>query len=51
MSKGTPHRTIRIESDLWDAAKEAAKERGDNLSDIIRKTLEQYVQDNQEEQQ
>jgi len=43
VSKGTTHRTVRIEDTLWDAAKTAANERGDNLSDIIRKALEQYV--------
>jgi hypothetical protein len=43
VSKGTTHRTVRIEDTLWDAAKTAANERGDNLSDIIRKALQQYV--------
>ena len=44
MSKGTTHRTVRIDDALWDAAKAAAKENGENVSDIIRKALEQYVQ-------
>ena len=43
MSRGTTHRTVRIEDALWDAAKTAAKENGENVSDIIRKALQQYV--------
>lgn len=29
--------------DLWEAAHETAAERGENLSEVIRKFLEQYV--------
>jgi hypothetical protein len=43
MSKGTTHRTVRIEDGLWDAARKAATERGDNLSDIIRQALTSYI--------
>ena len=50
MSRGTKQRNFRAEDELWDRAKEVANQRGDNLSDIIRKALEQYVKDNQEEQ-
>ncbi|MFK5691272.1 YlcI/YnfO family protein [Ornithinimicrobium sp. LYQ92] len=39
----TPQRTIRIPDDVWTAAKEAAAERGENLSDVIRKALVRYV--------
>lgn len=49
MSKGTARRSIRV-GDLWDKAQQVAEERGDNLSDIIRQALEQYVKDNQETQ-
>ena len=42
-SRGTTHRTIRVDDDLWNAAKEAAAERGDNLSEVIREALRQYV--------
>ena len=45
VSKGTTHRTVRIEDGLWEAAKEAAAERGDNISAIIRKALEKYIQE------
>ena len=51
MSRGTKQRGFRCEDELWDKAKEAAGQRGEHLSDIIRKALEQYVKDNQEEQQ
>lgn len=40
---GTPRRTIRVPDNLWDAAAAKATERGDNLSDVIRKALERYV--------
>lgn len=40
---GTPRRTIRIPDDLWDAAVAKAEERGESVSDVIRKALERYV--------
>lgn len=43
MSKGTARRTVRIDDGLWEEAKAAASERGDNLSDIIRAALFDYV--------
>lgn len=43
MSRGTTHRSVRVEDALWVAAKEAAERNGDNLSDILRKALEDYV--------
>jgi predicted DNA-binding ribbon-helix-helix protein len=43
MSKGTTHRTVRIEDGLWEQAKTLAAERGENLSDIIRAALVAYV--------
>lgn len=48
MSKGTTRRSIRV-GDLWEEAQQVANQRGDNLSDIIRRALEKYVKDNQEE--
>lgn len=42
MSKGTPIRNVRVPDEIWDPAKEKAKERGDNLSEIIRKALIEY---------
>ena len=42
-SRGTPKHTIRCSSELWDAARAVAEERGEDLSSVIRKALEQYV--------
>lgn len=36
-------RAVRVEDDLWDAAKRAAEERGDVLSEVIREALKRYV--------
>ena len=35
-------RSVKVEDDLWDAAKAKAEERGDVLSEVIRKFLERY---------
>jgi predicted transcriptional regulator len=43
MSKGTPKRSIRIDDALWDRATEVAAERDDNLSAVVRKALENYI--------
>lgn len=42
--RGTGRRTIRVPEDLWQAALSKAEERGEILSDEIRKFLERYVQ-------
>lgn len=39
----TPHRTIRVEPDLWDAAKRRAAQQGESVSDVIRRALQTYV--------
>lgn len=49
MSAGTTRRTVRIDDGLWDEAQAAASERGDNLSDIIRQALWQYIEQQVEE--
>lgn len=43
MSRGTTHRTVRIDDGLWEAAKESAKNNGDSLSDIMRQSIERYA--------
>jgi hypothetical protein len=43
MSKGTPRRAVRVEDELWDSALGVASERGDNLSEIIRERLREYI--------
>jgi hypothetical protein len=42
----TPQRTVRIPDKTWDAAKATAERRGDNLSEVIRQSLERYVKRN-----
>lgn len=39
----TPIRTVRISDSLWEEAQAAASERGENLSDVIREALREYV--------
>ncbi len=40
---GTPRRSIRVPDELWDAAVAKAEERGETVSDVLRKALERYV--------
>jgi predicted HicB family RNase H-like nuclease len=39
----TPHFTVRVPRDLWDAAKVVAASRGETLSDVVRDCLRDYV--------
>ena len=39
----TPHRTIRVEDDLWRAAQDKARAEGRTVSDVIRDRLKRYV--------
>lgn len=51
MSAGeTPLRSFRAGPE-WDEAQRIAKDRGDNLSLILRDRLRQYIEDHQEEEQ
>lgn len=43
-TRGTTHRTIRIDDGLWEAAKAKAEEEGRNLSEIIREALREYAE-------
>lgn len=45
MSKGTARHAVRIEDELWNAAKQVAAKNGTNLSAIIREALRAYVRD------
>ena len=44
--KRTPHRTIRVPDELWDAARDKAEQRDETVSDVIRAALERYVKRN-----
>lgn len=39
----TTPRAIRIPDELWAAALAKAEERGETVSDVVRKALERYV--------
>jgi predicted CopG family antitoxin len=39
----TPSRAIRIDDDLWSAALTKAGERGETVSEVIRRALRRYV--------
>lgn len=40
---GNPARAVRVEDHLWQAAQAKAHERGETVSDVIRRALERYV--------
>lgn len=37
------NRVVRVEEPLWQAAKEAAKENGERITDVILRSLREYV--------
>ena len=39
----TPSRNVRVPDDLWHAAQAKAAERGETVSDVVRRALERYV--------
>jgi hypothetical protein len=39
----TPARSIRIPDDEWRAAQQRAAERGETLTDVIRRALKRYA--------
>jgi hypothetical protein len=43
MPDGTPLRNVRVADDLWRAAMSKALDRGESLSEVIRRALEEYV--------
>jgi hypothetical protein len=47
VSKGTAHRTLRVEDERWEAAKAKAAERGENLSEILRQRLREYINESE----
>lgn len=44
MTRGTPMRYFRADDELWRTAQTIAAERGENLSDIIRAALKNYIE-------
>ena len=41
----TPNHTVRIDDDLWQAALRKAHDRGETLTDVIRRALVAYLRD------
>ena len=39
----TPHRTIRVPDELWKAAQERARDRGETVTAAIVRALKRYV--------
>lgn len=39
----TPLRAIRISDELWQAAQAKAAEKGETVTDVLRRSLEKYV--------
>ena len=37
------HRMVRVEDELWEAAKAAAADEGTTVSEVIREALRRYV--------
>lgn len=47
---GTRLRNIRVDDELWEAAKSAAESRGESVSDVVRRALVVYVKQARKEQ-
>lgn len=43
--KDNPARTIRVPDDLWNRARERADERGETVSEAVRRFLVRYVKE------
>lgn len=43
MPRGTTLRNIRVDDELWTAALSTAVLRGENLSEVIRRALREYI--------
>jgi antitoxin component of RelBE/YafQ-DinJ toxin-antitoxin module len=41
----TPNRAVRVPDDLWEEAQRVAADRGEPLSEAIRRFLREYVRD------
>jgi hypothetical protein len=41
----TPVRTVRIPDDLWTALRARADERGETVTDVVRRALRRYLRE------
>lgn len=39
----TPHRTIRVPDELWEAVQQVAAERGETVTDVVLRALTRYA--------
>lgn len=39
----TPNRVVRVSDELWQAAQAKAAEKGETISEVVRRALERYV--------
>lgn len=39
----TPLHSFRVETELWDKARDLARENGETIADVLRRALEAYV--------
>lgn len=39
----TPHRSVRVPDKVWEKAKRRAASRGETMSEVIRRLLEDYA--------
>lgn len=41
----TPHRSVRVPDELWEAAKRAAADNGETVTDVLLRALKRYVRE------
>lgn len=41
----TPHRTVRVPDELWEAVKRVAADQGETVTAVIIRALERYVRE------
>ena len=45
----TPHRTVRVPDEIWDAARAVAQQRDETLTDVITRALVAYERRNRKD--
>lgn len=50
MTGKTPQRAVRVPDPLWEQAKQAADQRGENVTRVINRALLRYVRDTERRQ-
>lgn len=47
----TPRRTVRVPDEVWQPASRKARDNGENVSEVIRRALADYIRDDRPCQQ